>query len=131
MYSAPKYNMKLLKGDLLLLMIFLAVAGVMLFLFRYGNKKEGDYALITLDGMEYARMSLDEDAVLDIVGANGTNRVVVKDGKAYMECADCPDQICVNHVHIMYNAETIVCLPHKLIVTICSEKESEIDAVTL
>ena len=44
-----------------------------------------------------------------------------KDGKASMAKADCPDKICVNHAAISKKGETIVCLPHKVVVEVVDE----------
>jgi len=32
--------------------------------------------------------------------------------------ADCPDKICVKHTNIKNAGETIICLPHKLVIEI-------------
>ena len=46
------------------------------------------------------------------------NLISVIDGKITMEAADCRDQICVNHKPIMAERESIICLPHKLVIEI-------------
>ena len=58
-----------------------------------------------------------------------TNTVQIKDGKVFMKKADCPDKICVHHKGIRSNGETIICLPHKVIVTIQSSKTGDLDGV--
>ena len=60
---------------------------------------------------------------------NDTNHLIIKDGQADMIEADCPDQICVEHISISKNKETIVCLPNKVIVEIVGGEDAEIDAV--
>jgi len=49
-----------------------------------------------------------------------------------MKKADCKDQICADHKAIEKSGETIVCLPHKVVIEIQSEdgKEQELDGVT-
>lgn len=44
------------------------------------------------------------------------NLLVVSDGMVTMEAADCKDQICVHHKPIISERESIICLPHKLVV---------------
>jgi hypothetical protein len=44
--------------------------------------------------------------------------------------ADCPDKLCVQEKAVSKNGETIVCLPHRVVVEITSEEENEIDGVT-
>lgn len=41
---------------------------------------------------------------------------ITADGQVRMESADCKDQICVHHKPISGNHESIICLPHKLVV---------------
>lgn len=52
------------------------------------------------------------------------------DGKASMIAASCPDKICVHHIAVSSAGESIICLPHKLIIEIIGEKEQELDGVT-
>ena len=48
----------------------------------------------------------------------GHNRLVIKDGKAWVEEASCPDGICAAHKPIHREGESIVCLPNKVVVTV-------------
>jgi len=50
-----------------------------------------------------------------------------KDG-VYMKEAHCPDKLCVNQGKIQKNAQSIVCLPNKIIVEI-EGKKTDVDAV--
>ena len=85
---------------------------------------------ITVDGNVYKTLSLKEDATVDVPSEGGhTNTVQIKDGKVFMKKADCPDKICVHHKGIRSNGETIICLPHKVIVTIQSSKTGDLDGV--
>lgn len=54
-----------------------------------------------------------------VLPENGNyNLISVIDGKVMMEAADCRDQICVNHKPIMSERESIICLPHKIVIEI-------------
>ena len=44
--------------------------------------------------------------------------------------ADCPDRLCVKQKAICKNGETIVCLPHKVVVEIRSQEENLLDGQT-
>lgn len=58
--------------------------------------------------------------------AGSYNLIFVADGKVTMEAADCRDQICVHHKPIISERESIICLPHKLVVEIAdSERKPE------
>ena len=74
-------------------------------------------------GMQYANY---ETPTVEI---GGTNRLVIEDGTARMEWADCPDQICVNHRPVSSGGESIICLPNKVVVSVVSSKESSLDGI--
>ena len=46
-----------------------------------------------------------------------------------MKEANCPDKLCIHQGKISKNGETIVCLPHGLIVEIKSDDNPELDIV--
>ncbi|MCR5310172.1 MAG: NusG domain II-containing protein [Lachnospiraceae bacterium] len=105
---------------------------ILLLITRIPAKPAGSVALITVEGREYARLPLDKDTVLTVTVNDGTNTVKVADGRIYVESADCPDKICVGHKGISRCGETIVCLPHKVVIEIpdtCSE-DTDFDAVS-
>ena len=84
------------------------------------------------DGKEVYKTSIKKDQIYQIPEKNGTNVMQIKDGKVTMKKADCKDQICADHKAIEKSGETIVCLPHKVVIEIRSEdgKEQELDGVT-
>jgi hypothetical protein len=81
-------------------------------------------------GETYGTYPLDKDTTVEMDSEAGYNRMIIEDGYVRMEEADCPDQYCVKHAKIHYNHETIVCLPHELVVEISGGENSEIDVVT-
>lgn len=75
---------------------------------------------------------LDEDGIHLITSSYGENTVEIQDGTVRVTKADCANQICVETAPISQNGETIVCLPHKLYVTIADSKDDSgpsVDAV--
>lgn len=109
-----------LKNDVILIVALLLIAAtgiVYLFMFR----KSGDTARVTVDGQLYGVYSLSDDLSLDIYTGKDNaqlNRLIIKEGKAFIETASCPDGICAAHRSIFRNGESIVCLPHRVVVTI-------------
>ena len=90
----------------------------------------GEYAVVEVNGETVVQLSLAEDTVYDIEIENEvTNTLKIENGEAKMISADCPDKICVNHRSISKNNESIICLPNKVIITIVSDAESDIDGV--
>lgn len=55
---------------------------------------------------------------IEIPGKIGKCILVISDGKADMESADCPNQICVHHSAISHTGETIVCLPNRVVIEV-------------
>lgn len=91
------------------------------------NRGMGSYAVVTQDGKEYGRYSLEEKQEILI---NDTNLLKIENGVADMIEANCPDKLCVHQKAIQKKGETIVCLPNKVVVEIGGEAVyNEIDAV--
>ena len=59
----------------------------------------------------------------------GYNIVEIKDGWADVIEADCRDGLCADQKRVHKTGETIVCLPHKMVVTIEAGTENTVDAV--
>lgn len=119
---------KRLRNEIILVVALLAAAfaawGVIGF-----TQKPGEYAIVEINGVETRRYRLDEDIAVDIETDGGhVNRLVIKDGKAFIESADCPDKLCVRQRAISRAGQTIICLPHKLVIRITGE--SGVDAVS-
>lgn len=94
------------------------------------TKKSGGYAVVVQEGKEIASYPLSEDISVTFQSSNGGyNTLVIKDGKADVTEADCPDKLCVNQHSISFNGETIVCLPNKLVVKIVSGEEADVDII--
>ncbi len=94
-------------------------------------RQNGASVVVSVDGREVAAYPLDEDRTEVIRGYDGGENVLSISGhSATILSADCPDKSCVHQKAIRFDGETIVCLPHRVMVLIRSDEESEIDAVT-
>ena len=111
-------------ADALVMVFFLLVS--LLLLLSIGKRQEGSKVRVMVEGKEIGVYSLSRDSEYSLNG--GTNTLIIKDGKAYMADADCPDKLCVRQGKIHRNGETITCLPNKLTVTVIDE-EGEVDLV--
>ncbi|MCI9112120.1 MAG: NusG domain II-containing protein [Eubacterium sp.] len=117
------------KWDIILITAALLAAGVFLLCINVFSTA-GEYAVVEVNGETVVQLSLAEDTVYDIEIENEvTNTLKIENGEAKMISADCPDKICVNHRSISKNNESIICLPNKVIITIVSDAESDIDGV--
>lgn len=106
------------------LLIVCAIGLIYLFIFR----ESGDNVKVTVGGDLYGVYSLSQNMEEDIrTGENGEqlNRLVIRDGKAYMERATCPDKICVNHRPVFRNSESIVCLPNRVVITVIKDDDTD------
>ncbi len=68
-----------------------------------------------------AELSLSRNDTFIVANELGTNTIRIENGQAYMTDADCPDKICEEMGRISKPGETIVCLPHQLVVEISDE----------
>ncbi len=122
-----EHKNRFLRNDVLLIAVLLLVAAigaVYLFVFR----EKGNTVTVTVDGKPYAEYALSENITKDIyTGENGEqcNRLVIRDGKAFMETATCPDGICVSHRAVFRNGESIVCLPNRVVVTVTTVTDTQ------
>ena len=120
----PENNLKKrIRNDIILVAVIVALALVGFIIFK-ATLKGGSIVTVSVDGKEEYRYRLDENEEFTVkTGENGEsiNVVVIENRKAYMKNADCPDKICVEHRPVSKVGETIVCLPHKLVVAVDSE----------
>ena len=107
--------------DIILAAFLLLACGVALAIW-HGTAEQGEIAVVMVDGREVARYPLSQDREVTIEGIGGENKLVISSGKADVSEADCPDKVCVDHRSILNVGETIVCLPHKVVVKIVGEE---------
>lgn len=123
------------KSDIIIIGIILIAAATFYFINQFFFYEEGEYVLVSVDNKEVGRYSLEEDQSLIIHGIeDGTNTLVIKDGRAQIAEATCPDKLCVKQHWVDKSGESIICLPNKVIVKVISNSRNnndpEIDAFT-
>ena len=94
-----------------------------------GGAVTGTYITITVDGEKYGTYSLLEEQMITVGEGEHVNVITVKDGKAHMMNASCPDQLCVNQNAICYDKQSIICLPNKVVITVTSDSDSDVDLI--
>ncbi len=114
------------RRDLILIILLLVIAGGAYGIMQQLSSK-GGYVVVTVNSETVYTCNLSEDQTYDIPLDKGENTIVVKDGKVYMDHADCPDQICVDHKPINTTDESIVCLPHRVVVSVEEGEASDVD----
>ena len=86
------------------------------------------YAVIQNSDGFYQVLSLGEDATVTVTGSLGTNVIEVANGRVRCLESDCSNQTCVKQGWVSGRGQTVVCLPHKLIVQVVADPA---DAVPL
>lgn len=119
--------------DLLIIGIIIATAvSFTVFLF-FQNDTSNAVACIKINGEIYREIPLSQtDESQDIQLENDGHHALIhiEDGEVSFVSSDCPDKLCVNQGAISKNGESIVCLPGRFSVTICSsQNQNDLDAV--
>lgn len=116
------------RNDWILAGAIVAAACIFFMIQAMTPKDASGYAVVQVDGRVVARYELGTDQEISI--QDGTNILVIHDGKAKMKEASCPDQVCVHQKAISKQAESIICLPNRVVVTIEGAQASQTDAIT-
>lgn len=117
------------RHDLFLIGVLLLLALGLWFLSHWG-RKTGAWVEVYVDGERKQRISLEEEGNYTIETPWGTNQLQVRNHCAKMVKADCKDKLCMQQKVIEREKETIVCLPHKVVVEICAGEEGQLDGIT-
>ncbi|RZS93016.1 NusG domain II-containing protein [Cuneatibacter caecimuris] len=112
------------RKDIILLAGILLAAAILWGCFSlFFPGKQGGYAEIQVGSEIIERIPMSEPCRKIIAGTGGTNTLVIEGGIARIEEADCPDRLCVRQGGISKNGQSIICLPHQLVVRIVEEAE--------
>ena len=105
---------------------FLIFAGMFYFIADLNPKNpESAFIVIRVNGEVYDEVALRQIKDVEIYFADGTisNIVRIKNGRAFMIYAACPDKRCTRQDYF------IVCLPNRVTVEIIDGKKREFDVV--
>lgn len=117
---------KKIRNDIILVTALLIAAVLAWFVIRFINHP-GNTVVVSINGTDVASYPLNEDRKAEFITDDGhVNTLCISEGRAYMLSADCPDKLCVKHGSIYLTGQTIVCLPHRLVVKI--EGKGGVDA---
>ena len=105
------------KSDIILLICIILAGAILLCIFSAIFLKKGETVVVKVNGEEYARLPLKKDSELLIEANGGTNLLIIRDGKAWVESASCPKQICVADGKLS-ELDPIVCNHHSVSITL-------------
>lgn len=116
------------KKEIIAVLILILIAVILFVCVRVFVEDKGKYVKVYVNEKLTKTFDLEIDQEYFIETKRGYNLLVIKDGKARVLDADCPDKICVDKGAISKNDESIICLPHNVVVTIDSNEEKVVDA---
>ncbi len=119
--AAMKGQSSIIKKADIIMLLLLVAAGMLGYFGLKAAMKKGGSVKVSIDGKVVETISLDDDGEYRIEVEGGYNLLIIKDGEAYLKEADCPDKLCVKQGHITKEGETIVCLPHKVIIEVIKD----------
>lgn len=123
-----------MKSNIKWIVIFTVLCAVcaVIWTIRQNSAEDTVVAVIKQGNTEIKRIdlfSVSEPYEFEVTDEKGgRNTIRAERGKIAVIDADCPDKLCVKQGYIDNGAVPVVCLPHKLSITITGGKE-EIDAV--
>lgn len=117
------------KKDFILIGVLLVIALIGRGVTQFLQHQTGASVTITIGGEIYGTYPLVSPVPLRSMTLKATTKWSLR-GSVHMADADCPDQYCVQHAAIHAGHETIICLPHELVVEITGGEVSDVDVVT-
>lgn len=121
-------------ADILLIIFLIISTGIISFFIYTEPNSDVLKVEVCVDGKVIKTYPLETDSAYDIKDKLSTgNTLVIENGKVYISDADCDDELCVKQGSIKRVNESIICLPHKLVVRITSDEhsgnDSELDVI--
>lgn len=111
--------------DILIIIVAITITGF--FLFKDSGGKSSTIT-VECNGDTY-RYSLNTDQVITLNGAIGPTILEIKDNSVAITKSPCQNQICIHEGWIKKPNSFIACVPGKILVTVDSKKEMEVDDV--
>ena len=116
-----KYIIKKWDIFIILILIFLSFVPEIIFGIAMGKSYNGTYAEITVSGKLYNKIPLSEhkgEETLEVKTDYGYNMIDIYNDSIKIIDADCKDKICIKSGSISHSGESLICLPHKLMVEV-------------
>ncbi|WP_142957843.1 NusG domain II-containing protein [Enterococcus durans] len=118
---------------IIILLVALSFLPVIIFSYQQANAAPEKETVLRVDGTEIKTFPLSvgsETYTYTYKDPHGDyNLIEIAGDKIRIKEADCDDQICVRRGWASKNGETIVCLPHKLVIEVRSTDGSDEDSL--
>lgn len=138
-----KKLLKMMKpGDIVLLLLLVVLSFLPVIIFSYNNASSDavyNTAEISVDGEVIHQIELIDDDGREVyvyTDDHGHENTIVREGTVVtISEASCPDQLCVRQGDANRVGDTLVCLPHRLLVQVTNDspdvdQDLEIDITT-
>ena len=109
-------------ADIILAIGLIVIGFAMSFFLAFG-RDDGAQVKATVAGKPYGVYNLSEDQTITIRQGSHENVFEIKDGSARMIRANCHGHDCMQESAISRSGETIVCLPHKIVLEVTGGEE--------
>lgn len=127
-----KSNLVKYKWDIVIVLVLFLLA-LLLYLVNifFLNNSDSDNSLIyvSVDGNVIKTFDLSYDCEYEISTKYGSNTIRIIDKELSVILSDCPNSECINMASISRNNQSIICLPHHLVIKVVSKEEGEYDAI--
>ena len=115
-----------IRRDVILIAV-LAAVGVLVLLVMLVFTQKGQTVQVRQDGVVTAEYPLSQDRTVDIPFVNGGHNVlVIHNGEAWVE-----DALCQKTGRISRTGQSVICLPHRLVIEITGGEVQESSAVDI
>ena len=139
--NVMKYVKMIRRGDVIIVLMLMLASFIPLGIFTYRQAQAENLtlqAVVKVDGETVKVFDLVDDGETETyvyVDDHGHENVIVRTGTSVdMIEANCSDQVCVRMNAIEHVGETILCLPHRLLVEVTSyqavEPHDDIDVIS-
>ena len=113
---------------LFLFMITASLAGIFI---SKAAMPQGGEVVVEINGKEAYAFALDEDRTFSVPGPCGDTIIEIKDKKARVREAHCPNRLCEKQGWVAKGV--IVCMPNRLVISVggkAAHSPKEVDAIT-
>lgn len=117
------------RKEIIAVLILIIIAVVSFVCIKFFAEGKGKYVKVYVNEKLTKTFDLTKDREYFIETKFGYNLLIIKNERARILDADCPNKICVNKGYISKNGESIICLPHHVVVTVESSEDKNVDAV--
>lgn len=120
--------MKLIKKmDIVIIigLLLLSFSPNIIFAKTLSKINDNKYATVKIEGQYYDNINLSANNEITLETPNGKNILVVQNNEIKMKYSECNDSICVKQGNISKVGQTIICLPHELIIEIKGDESDK------